>query len=152
MSDDKGPFELPDSAGEPAFEEDPWGVSIELDENGTLEPSVTVPGGDLEHTEYPHTPGGGTAPFDPEHDPVDRAIFDANHPQGDVQLPYTPDDPLHLGLLPGEHMIDEFPIGPGPDDGSTDLGPGDYVVPADDPALADSSYGSDDSGALDAVT
>ena len=116
---------------------------------------MTTPEGDLEHTEYPSDPAqnpSGTTPFDPEHNPVDRAIFDANNPQGDVQLPYTPEDPYHLGLLPGEHMIGEFPIGPGPDDGPADLGPGDYVVPADDPVLTDSSYGSDGSGALDAFT
>ena len=53
-----------------------------------------------------------------------KAIWDANNPQGDVQLPYNPSDPLHLGILPAEQIVDSEPA---------EYGPGDYPEPADDP-------------------
>ena len=143
MSDDKGPFEFPDNAPDPGLEEDPYGVSVEWDENADLTPSLTVPGGDLqlEQPSPSHTPSG-TTPFDPENNPVDRSIWNANHPQEEVPLPYNPSDPLHLGRLPYEDLLGD-PTGP------TNNGPGDYPEPPSDPVTADNGYSADESAAWD---
>jgi hypothetical protein len=143
MPDEPGPFELPDGADDSGFD-DEHGLSITFDDDGHMTPTITVPQGDLEPAEQwpqPSQGAGGTTPFDPEHSSVDRAIWNANHPEAEAQLPYNPSDPLHLGLLPAEHIVDSDPM---------DYGPGDYPVPADDPVVADTDYGTDDTAAWDA--
>jgi hypothetical protein len=143
MTEQPGPFDLPEDADESGMD-DQYGLSLTFGEDGDISPTITVPQGDLEPSEHwpAPGPGNGTTPFDPDHNPVDKAIWDANHPDdGGVQLPYNPDDPLHLGILPGEQMF-----GAEPDN----YGPGDYVQPTDDPAVADADFGTDDVTSFDA--
>jgi hypothetical protein len=144
QTEHSGVFDLPDGVLDPGYE-DPGAVAIELDGAGHVTPTVTVPGaGDLDFSGKsapPNPAGNGTTPFDPEHEPLDKAIFDANNPPPEYQLPVTPSDPLHLGKLPGEESLLDGP--------STVLEPGDYPEPADDPGVADFDYGADDSAPPD---
>lgn len=108
---DKGPFELPDGADDPGFD-DIYGISVEWGEDGHVAPVVTIPAGDLPG-EFPPQPNpSGTKPFDVDHSPLDRAIWNANHPPPDAGPLYNPSDTL------------------------PDVEPCDYPEPADDPVFA----------------
>lgn len=144
QAEQSGVFDLPDGVLDPGFE-DPGAAAIELDGDGHLTPTVTVPGaGDLDFSgkSAPPSPAAnGTTPFDPKHEPVDKAIWDANNPAPpEYQLPVTPADPYHIAEPLSPSLLD------GP---STVLEPGDYPEPADDPGVAEFDYGADDSAPPD---
>ncbi|MEV4555600.1 hypothetical protein AB0K51_01235 [Kitasatospora sp. NPDC049285] len=147
---DPGPFDDPHAHPGVGPESPPGpdvGLTPRVDSAGHVSVTVTTPWGDTSNSDEWHLPDGGTpdgtTPFDPEHNPLDRAIQQATHPDPFHLDPFhlAPDpDPFHLN--PDPFHLDPLLLPsdlPGEQPGAPDLAP--------DPAEpGEAMYASEDSG------